>query len=104
MSKQNSVMQFFLNELHAKNYRFQLWAFLKFRKISKITSAVEILFYITDDRRFALQNTSSKQFYEKRPGRSASVLKKDSISDVSKSCWKVLKKKMEQLAKLKDIL
>ena len=39
-----SVMQFFLSELHAKNYRFQPCAFLKFRKISEITSAVEILF------------------------------------------------------------
>ena len=38
------VMQFFVSELHTKNYRFHPYAFLKFRKISKITSAVEILF------------------------------------------------------------
>ena len=87
-----SVMQFFLSELHAKNYRFQPCAFLKFRKISEITSAVEILFYRTDARRFALQNTCSKQFCGKRPGRSASVVKKESTSDVSKSFWKVSKK------------
>ena len=45
-----------------------------------------------DVRRVALQNTCSKQFYGKLPGRSASALKKDSTSDVFKSCWKVSKK------------
>ena len=39
-----SVIQFFLSELHAKNGRFQLCAFLEFRKISEITSAVKIFF------------------------------------------------------------
>ena len=88
-----SVMQFFLNELHAKNYRFQPRAFSKFRKISEITSAVEILFFTeAGTRRFALHNTCSKQFCGKLPGTSASALKKDSTSDVSKSCWKVSKK------------
>ena len=92
MSRLKSVLQLFLSELHAKNYRFQSYAFLKFRKISEITSAVEILFYGTDARRFALQNTCSKRFCGKLPGRSLSVLKKDSTSDVSKICWKVSKK------------
>ena len=92
ISRLKSIMQFFFSELHTKNYRFQPCAFLKLRKISEITSAVEILFYWTDDRRFALQNTCSKQFCGKLPGRSASVLKKDFTSDVSKSCWKVSKK------------
>ena len=92
MSKLKPVMLFFLSECHAKNCRFQLCAFLKSRKISEITSAVDILFNRTDARRFALQNTCSKQFCGKLPGRSASVLKKDSNSDVSKSCWKVSKK------------
>ena len=39
-------MQFFLSELRGKNYRFQPCAFLKFRKISEITSPVEILFFV----------------------------------------------------------
>ena len=38
------VMQFFVSDLPTKNYRFRPYAFLKFRKISEITSAVEILF------------------------------------------------------------
>ena len=92
MSKLKPVMLFFLSECHAKNCRFQLCAFLKSRKISEITSAVDILFNRTDARRFALQNTCSKQFCGKLPGRSASVLKKDSTSDVSRSCSKVQKK------------
>ena len=92
MSTLKSVLQFFLSELHAKNYRFQPCAFLKFRKISEITSAVEILFCRRDAGRFALQNTYSEQFCGKLPGMSANVLKKDSTSDVSKSCWKVSKK------------
>ena len=100
ISRLKSIMQFFFSELHTKNYRFQPCAFLKLRKISEITSAVEILFYWTDDRRFALQNTCSKQFCGKLPGRSASVLKKDSNSDVTKSCWKVLKK-LKQLTKIR---
>ena len=92
MSRLKSAMQFFLSELHARNCRFQSCAFLKFRKISEITSAVKILFYRTDTYRFALQNTCSKQFCGKLPGRSASVLKKDSTSDVSRGCSKVQKK------------
>ena len=102
MSKLKSIIQFFVSELHAKNYRFQPCAFLKFRKISEITSAVEILFYRTDARRFALQNTCSKQFCGKLTGRSASLLKKDSTLDVSKSCWKVSKRwrKMEKLTEI----
>ena len=40
-----SGMQFFLSELNAKNYRFQPCAFIELRKISEITSAVEILVY-----------------------------------------------------------
>ena len=44
LSRLMSVIQFFLSELHAKNYRFQSCAFLKFRKISEITSAVETLY------------------------------------------------------------
>ena len=83
MSRLKSGMQFFLTELHAQNYRFQLCAFLKFGKISEITSGVEIL--LNRSRR-------SKQFCGKIPGRSANVPKKDSTSDVSKSCWKVKKK------------
>ena len=92
MSRLKSAVQFFLSEWHAKNYRFQPCAFLKFKKISEVTSAVEILFYRTDARRFALQNTCSKQFCGKLTGRSAILLKKDSSSDVPKSCWKVSKK------------
>ena len=93
MSRQTSAMQFFLSELHAKSYRFQPCAFLKFRKISEIMSAVEIIFfYRTDARRFVLRKTCSKQFFGKLPRRFASVIKKDSTSDVSKSCWKVSKK------------
>ena len=53
-------MQFFLSELHAKNYRFQPGPSLKFKKVSEIASAVEILFYRTDAHRFALQNNCSK--------------------------------------------
>ena len=79
MSRLKSGMQFFLTELHAQNYRFQLCAFLKFGKISEITSGVEIL--LNRSRR-------SKQFCGKIPGRSANVPKKDFTSDVSKSCWK----------------
>ena len=86
------VMQFFFSELHAKNYRFQPCAFLKLRKGSFFTEA--------DARRFALQNTYSKQFCGKLLGRTASALKKDSISDVSKSCWKVSKKILKQLSKI----
>ena len=37
-----SLMQFFLSELHAKNYRYQPCAFLNLRKITGIMSAVEI--------------------------------------------------------------
>ena len=92
ISRLKSIMQFFFSELHTKNYRLQPCAFLKLRKISEITSAVEILFYWTDDHRFALQNTCSKQFCGKLRGRSASVLKTDFTSDVSKSSWKVSKK------------
>ena len=86
MSRLISVMQYFLSELHVKYYRFQPCAFLKFRKTSEITSAVEILFTEADAHRFALQNTCGKL-----PRRSASVLKKDSTLAVSKSCWKVTK-------------
>ena len=100
MSRLKSAMQFFLSELHARNCRFQPCAFLKFRKISEITSAVKILFYRTDTCRFALQNTCSKQFCGKLPERSVNVLKNDSTSDVSKSCWKVSKKTLEQLTKI----
>ena len=100
MSRLKCAMQFFLSELHARNCRFQSCTFLKFRKISEITSAVKILFYRTDTYRFALQNTCSKQSCGKLPGRSVNVLKKDSTSDVSKSCWKVSKKTLEQLTKI----
>ena len=89
-------MQFFLSELHAKNYRFQPGASLKFKKVSEITSAVEILFYRTDAHRFALQNTCSKQFCGKLPGRSTSVLKIGSTSDVVEK----FPKKLEQLTKI----
>ena len=78
MSRLKLAMQFFLSELHARNCRFQPCAFLKFRKISETTPAVKILFYRTDTYRFALQNTCSKQFCGKLPGRSVNVLKKDS--------------------------
>ena len=104
MSRLKSVLQFFFSELNAKNYRFQPCAFLKFSKISEITSAVEILFYRRGARRFALQNTCSEHFCGKLPGRSANVLKKDSTSDVSKSCWKVSKKNWSSLRKFKYIL
>ena len=40
-----SAVPFFFSELHAKNYRFQPCAFLKFTKISGITSVMEIPFY-----------------------------------------------------------
>ena len=91
LSRLKSVMQFFLSELHAKNYRFQPCAFLKFRKISEITSAVEILFYRSRRSQVGFAECS-KQFCGKFPGRSASVLKKDSTSDVSRGCSKVQKK------------
>ena len=93
MSRLKSVRQFCLSDLRGKNYRFQPCVFLKFREISEITSVVKILFLRADARRFALQNTCPKQFRRKPPRRSASAVKKDSTSDVSKSCWKVSKKK-----------
>ena len=71
---------------------FQPCAFLKLRKMSEIESAVEIFFTETDARRFALQNTCSKQFCGKLPEKFGSALKKNSTSDVSKSCRKVSKK------------
>ena len=94
MSRLKSVRQFCLSDLRGKNYRFQPCVFLKFRKISEITSVVKILFQRADARRFALQNTCSKQFRGKPPRRSASAVKKYSTSYVSKSCWKVSKKKI----------
>ena len=100
MSRLKPVMQFFLSKLHAQNYRFRPCAFLKFKNISEITLDVEILFYRTDVRRFALQNTSSKEFCGKLLRRSGNVLKKGSTSDVSKSCWKFFQKKLEQFTRI----
>ena len=99
MFRLKSVMQFFFTKSHAKNYRFQPCAFFKFRKISEITSAVGIRFCRTDARRFALQNTCSKQFCGKLPGRSASVLKRTPIQMFPKVAGK-FKKKLKQLTKI----
>ena len=95
MSKLKPVMLFFLSECHAKNCRFQLCAFLKSRKISEITSAVDILFNRTDARRFALQNTCSKQFCGKLRGRCASVLERTPLQMFPKVAWK-----LKQLTKI----
>ena len=92
-------MLFVLSECHAKNCRLQLCAFLKSRKISEITSAVDILFNRTDARRFALQNTCSKQFCGKLPGRCASVLKRTPLQMFPKVAGK-FPKNVEQLTKI----
>ena len=99
MSKLKPVMLFFLSECHAKNCRFQLCAFLKSRKISEITSAVDILFNRTDARRFALQNTCSKQFCGKLRGRCASVLERTPLQMFPKVAGK-FPKNFEQLTKI----
>ena len=67
-------------------------------------SAVEIIFfYRTDARRFALQNTCSKQFCGKLPRRFPSVLKRTPLQMFPKVAGK-FPKKLEQLIKFKDIL
>ena len=99
MFRLKSVMQFFFTKSHAKNYRFQPCAFFKFRKISEITSAVGILFCRTDARRFALQNTCSKQFCGKLRGRCASVLERTPLQMFPKVAGK-FPKNFEQLTKI----
>ena len=99
MFRLKSVMQFFFTKSYAKNYRFQPCAFFKFRKISEITSAVGILFCRTDARRFALQNTCSKQFCGKLRGRCASVLERTPLQMFPKVAGK-FPKNFEQLTKI----
>ena len=99
MSRLISGMQFFLSELHAKNYRFQPCAFLKFRKISEITSAVEILFCRRGAGRFAFRIPTLSSFVENFQECLQMFLKRTPLLMFLKVAGK-FPKKLEQLTKI----